>query len=44
MFRHYDRYGLVGNPAVLSLLLGRPPSYALDALAAPPATIAATPE
>jgi NAD(P)H dehydrogenase (quinone) len=32
MFRHYDAHGLVGNPASLTLLLGRPPTPALTAL------------
>jgi hypothetical protein len=26
MFAHYDRHGLVGNPRVLAMLLGRPPT------------------
>ncbi|MEV7006735.1 NAD(P)H-binding protein [Streptosporangium sp. NPDC051022] len=26
MFRHYDRHGLVGNPSVLAMLLGRSPT------------------
>jgi uncharacterized protein YbjT (DUF2867 family) len=32
MFEYYDRHGLVGNPAALAMLLGRPPTSALDAL------------
>ena len=32
MFDHYDLYGLVGNPAALAMILGRPPTNALDAL------------
>lgn len=32
MFEHYDRHGLVGNPASLAMILGRPPTNALDAL------------
>jgi uncharacterized protein YbjT (DUF2867 family) len=32
MFAHYDLHGLVGNPAVLAMILGRPPTKALDAL------------
>ena len=38
LFGHYDRYGITGNPNVLSWLLGRPPTsfaeYARRALAA----------
>ena len=33
MFRYYDRYGLVGNPRVLSWLLGRPPTAFADFVA-----------
>lgn len=32
MFEHYDHHGLVGNPAALAMILGRPPTNALDAL------------
>jgi uncharacterized protein YbjT (DUF2867 family) len=32
MFAHYNLNGLVGNPAVLAMILGRPPTNALDAL------------
>jgi nucleoside-diphosphate-sugar epimerase len=32
MFEYYDRHGLVGNPAALAMLLGRPPTDALLAL------------
>src|SRR5579859_3028585 len=32
MFEYYDRHGLVGNPAALEMILGRPPTNALDAL------------
>jgi uncharacterized protein YbjT (DUF2867 family) len=32
MFAHYHLHGLVGNPAVLAMILGRPPTRALDAL------------
>lgn len=32
MFRHYDAHGLVGNPAALAMVLGRPPTNALAAL------------
>jgi uncharacterized protein YbjT (DUF2867 family) len=32
MFEHYDLHGLVGNPAALAMILGRPPTDALDAL------------
>jgi uncharacterized protein YbjT (DUF2867 family) len=32
MFEHYDAHGLVGNPAALATILGRPPTNALDAL------------
>ena len=32
MFEHYDHHGLVGNPAALAMILGRPPTNPLDAL------------
>jgi predicted xylose isomerase-like sugar epimerase len=32
MFEQYDLHGLVGNPAALAMILGRPPANALDAL------------
>lgn len=32
MFSYYDRYGLVGNPHVLTWLLGRPPSTVADVI------------
>jgi len=32
MFEYYDRHGLVGNPAALEMILGRPPTHALNAL------------
>jgi uncharacterized protein YbjT (DUF2867 family) len=32
MFDYYDTHGLVGNPAALATILGRPPTNALDAL------------
>lgn len=32
MFDHYDRHGLVGNPRVLTALLGRPPADPADVL------------
>jgi len=39
MFRHYARHGLVGNPRVLTGLLGRPPAtlteFAAEAIRAP---------
>jgi uncharacterized protein YbjT (DUF2867 family) len=36
MFTHYDRHGLVGNPRVLSMLLGRAPRDPADALSVSP--------
>lgn len=38
MFDHYDRHGLVGNPRVLAVLLGRPPTEPFDVLAVSPPT------
>lgn len=38
MFDHYDRHGLVGNPRVLAVLLGRPATEPFDALAVSPPT------
>jgi nucleoside-diphosphate-sugar epimerase len=32
MFEYYDRHGLVGNPTALAMILGRPPTSALDAV------------
>ena len=32
MFDYYDLHGLVGNPATLATILGRPPTNALEAL------------
>jgi len=32
MFEQYDAHGLIGNPAALSMILGRAPTNALDAL------------
>lgn len=32
MFEYYELHGLVGNPAALAMILGRPPTNALDAL------------
>jgi hypothetical protein len=32
MFSYYERFGLIGNPKVLSWLLGRPPTTFKDFL------------
>jgi uncharacterized protein YbjT (DUF2867 family) len=32
MFEYYDSHGLVGNPTALAMILGRPPTSALDAV------------